>query len=483
MTLSESAARGSAVTLFFQAIKLIVMLASIVVLARLISPDQYGLMAMAMAMIGVAEIFRDFGLSTAALQAKDLTAQQQTNLWWINLAIGTALTLVVFLLAQPIAGFYGQPALIPVIQVVSVIYLLGSASTQFRVHINRQLRFVALSTADIVPYALGFLAALGMALLGAGVWALVVQQIVAAFSGLILSVLFAHWWPGLPRRASMSHLVKFGLSLAATQTISYATRNVDSIALGRVWGANVVGTYDRAYQLMVMPLNQINAPLSKVAIPVLARLQDEKERLVAYVRQAQLVAIYVTAAGFALLAALGPQVVEVLLGPDWAPSGLIVSALAVGGVFRSLVQICYWIYMSQGLATAQLKYFAVAQPLLIAVTLAGLPWGAIGVAVAHSIGFSLYWAASLLWVGRVAQIGVGPLFLDAARGVLLFGAPAGLAAWLAVTLTPAFNPVLEILIGVAAALLWFALSRTVFPRVRKDIGALARFAKLALSRK
>ena len=123
------------------------------------------------------------------------------------------------------------------------------------------------------------------------------------------------------------------------------------------------------------------------------------------------------------------------------------------------------------------------QPLLIAVTLAGLPWGAIGVAVAHSIGFSLYWAASLLWVGRVAQIGVGPLFLDAARGVLLFGAPAGLAAWLAVTLTPAFNPVLEILIGVAAALLWFALSRTVFPRVRKDIGALARFAKLALSRK
>lgn len=483
MTLSASAARGSAVTLFFQAIKLVVMLASIVVLARLISPDQYGLMAMAMAMIGIAEIFRDFGLSTAALQAKDLTSQQQSNLWWINLAIGATLTLVVFLLAHPIAGFYGQPDLIPVIQVVSVIYLLGSASTQFRVHINRQLRFVALSTADVVPYALGFFAALWMALLGAGVWALVAQQIVAALSGLILSVIFAHWWPGLPRRASMSNLVKFGLSLAATQTISYATRNVDSIALGRVWGASVVGTYDRAYQLMVMPLNQINAPLSKVAIPVLARLQDEKERLVAYIRQAQLVAIYVTAAGFALLAALGPQVVEVLLGPAWGPSGLIVSALAVGGVFRSLVQICYWIYMSQGLATAQLKYFAVAQPLLIAVTLAGLPWGALGVAVAHSLGFGLYWVASLLWVGRVAKIQVGPLFHDAARGVLLFGAPAGALAWLAVALTPALPPVLEILIGVGIALIWFAVARTVFPRIREDIGALIRFAKLALSRK
>lgn len=481
-SLASSAARGSAITLAFQAIRLAVMFGSLFVLARLVAPESFGLMAMVTAIVGVAEIFRDFGLSMAALQAKDLTRAQKSNLWWINCGIGLLLTAIVFALAHPIAAFYGEPSLIPIVQVISITFLLGGASTQFRVQINRGLRFVALSITDVVPYFLSAVIAIVLAVTTGSIWALVAQQVGTAVFGLILAVALARWWPGLPRRADMSSLLRFGVSLAATQVIAYATRHVDSIAIGRVWGADVLGAYDRAYQLMVLPVNQINTPLSRVAVPVLARLSGEKARLLAYVRRAQLVALYVTATIFTLLTALGPQIVLLLLGPDWGAAGTLVSLLAIGGVFRALVQVCFWIYMSQGYAAQQLRYSLIAQPMLILVMLLGLPWGAEGVALMYSVGFGLYWAVSLMWVGRVAQLDVSIMFIDMARAVLLFSAPGAVLAFVVAALTASLPSHLPLLLGLGAAGVWYALVWATVPRVRRDIDTLRDFALKAIGR-
>ncbi len=483
-TLSSSAARGGAVTLGFQAVRLIIMFGSLVVLARLIDPASFGLMAMVTSIIGVAEIFRDFGLSMAALQARDLTRGQQSNLWWINFGIGFLLTTIVFALAVPIAAFYGEPDLVLVVQVMSVTFLLGGASTQFRVHINRGLRFFALSITDVVPYLLSTVLAIVLAASGAGLWALVAQQVGTAAFGLVLAVALARWFPGMPRRGEdMSTLLRFGVSLAATQVLGYATRNLDSISIGRVWGAVELGAYDRAYQLMVLPINQINTPLSRVAVPVLSRLKGETDRLIAYVRQAQLVALYVTGAIFSLLAALGPQIVLFVLGPDWGAAGTLVSLLAIGGVFRSLVQICFWIYMSQGYATQQLRYFLVSQPLLIGTMLTGLPWGANGVALMYSVAYVLYWAASLMWVGRVASLNVAPMFVDVARALLVFAAPGAVAAYIVVHLAAPLPSPIALFLALLTAVAWYALSWLLVPRVRKDLNTLRAFGMKALSRK
>ncbi|RWR19182.1 lipopolysaccharide biosynthesis protein [Microbacterium enclense] len=483
-TLSSSAARGGAVTLGFQAVRLVIMFSSLVVLARLIDPASFGLMAMVTSIIGVAEIFRDFGLSMAALQARDLTRGQQSNLWWINFGIGCILTAAVFAMAYPIAAFYGEPDLVPVVQVMSVTFLLGGASTQFRVHINRGLRFVALSVTDVGPYLLSTALAIVLAASGFGLWALVAQQVGTAVFGLILAVMLARWFPGLPRRGEdMSTLLRFGVSLAATQVLGYATRNVDSIAIGRAWGPTALGSYDRAYQLMVLPINQINTPLSRVAVPVLSKLKGETERLAAYVRQAQLVALYVTGAIFSLLAALGPQIVFFVLGPEWSQAGTLVSLLAIGGVFRSLVQICFWIYMSQGYAAQQLRYFVVSQPLLIGVMLTGLPWGAQGVALMFSVAYALYWAASLLWVGRVASLDVRPMFVDVVRALLAFAAPGALAAHVVARVTEGLPAPLPLALGLVVALVWYGLAWAFIPRVRRDLDTLRAFARKAISRR
>ncbi|WP_082500626.1 lipopolysaccharide biosynthesis protein [Agreia sp. Leaf244] len=481
--LASSAARGSAVTIASQGIKLVLMLASTIVLARLLSPSDYGIIAMVVAIVGVGEIFRDFGLSMSALRAKELSQQQQSNLLWINVGVGAILTILFFFLAVPISLFYGRPELVGIVHVLSMTFVVNGISTQFRVRINRELRFVALAVADIVPYALAFAAALGLALYQGTYWALVAQQLVVSVAGLALAVIFARWMPGLPGRAEMGGLIKFGMSFAATQLVSYATRNVDSIAIGRVWGAASLGMYDRAYQLLVMPLTQINTPLSRVAIPVLSRISDEQEKFVRYLRQAQLIALYVTASLFTVVAAIGEQIVVWVLGAQWQEAGQILQVLAIGGIFRAVVQISYWIYMAKGMAKQQFWFYLVAQPAVVVVMLAGLPWGAMGVAIGHSVGYGLFWIASLLWVGRQAKINVRPFFGDALRAIGTFGAPAAILAFAASTVLESAGPMARVFGGIGAAAIWYLVAWVIFPRVRADIRVLTQFMRLALGRR
>lgn len=480
VSLAASAARGGAITLASQGLKLLLNLGSVVVLARLIEPRYYGLMAMAMAILGVVTILRDFGLSTAALQSRTLTQGQRSNLFWINSGIGLALAGAGFLSSGLIAGFYGEPALSGVVQAVSLTFLLGGISVQFRVTINRELRFGALSFIDLAAFGAGIGVAVVMATMGYKLGALVSQQVVMAAVDLVLSVLFARWLPGLPsRRAPMRELLGFGSSLAVTQVISYFTRNLDSVGIGKVWGAHALGPYDRAYQLMILPLNQINTPMTRVAVPVLARVADDDERYTAYLRRAQLVALYVTATSLGLLAALGPQLVGLLLGPSWSDAGPLVSVLAIGGVFRALVQICYWIYTSRGLAREQLRYFSVAQPLVTVVMLLGLPWGPMGVAIGHSVAFACYWVVSILWATRAAGLAASALFADAARAGGLFAAPGCLLAFVVGRLSLGDGVIGQIVVALAAACCWFALVAIVSRSVRADFSALRQFVMLA----
>lgn len=482
-SLASRAARGGAITLISQLIKLIVMLLSTIILARLLTPADYGLVAMVVAVIGVGEIFRDFGLSMAALQAKELSRAQQSNLFWVNTVVGLVLTGTFFGLSFLLGEFYGAPEVVGIAQVLSLTFVLGGLSTQFKVAINRDLRFLVLAVVDLVPYLLAFFAALTVAIVFGSYWALVAQQVVVAAVTLILAVSMSRWWPGLPARAPMKGLLSFGASFAGTQLVSYATRNVDSIALGRVWGSVSLGYYDRAYSLLLLPLTQINTPMSRVAVPVLSRIRDDPQRFVSYLRRAQLIALYVTATLFCFVAGVCAPLVEWVLGADWAFSGQILGILAIGGIFRSLVQIVYWVYMSQGMAAAQLRFYLVAQPLLAVVILLGLPWGPIGVAIMHSVGYALFWVASMLWVTKVSGLPLEGLYVDALRAVGLVGAPVGMASLLATSLAAPLGSAGQVLAAALASFLWLGVAWLLFPRVRVDGQHLAQFVRMAVGRK
>ena len=224
---------------------------------------------------------------------------------------------------------------------------------------------------------------------------------------------------------SIARFFRFGGGVLGTQLLAYGAKNVDNVAIGAVWGAAPLGLYSRAYQLLMTPLNQINAPLTQVALPVLSRVQDDDVAFHRYLAKAQLVGSYVTATALTVCAGLAGPLVEVLFGPRWAGVAPLFALLAVGGVFRAVSQICYWIYLARGRPGAQFRLYLVLRPIMIVIILAGLPWGPAGVAAAVSVAFAVDWLASVWHVGRTTGVDRRMLLANSLRAIVLFSVPCG----------------------------------------------------------
>lgn len=419
--LSRLAARGALVTMGGQACKILLQFGGIVVLARLLSPGDYGLLAMVAAIVGVGEVVRDFGLSSAAVHARSVSPQQRSNLFWINSAIGLLLALAVFAAAPAIAAFYAQPALLPIAQALAPTFLLSGLATQFRAQLNRDMRFGRLALVDVGGQALGLAAGVTLALRGHGHWALVAQQLGQALATLLLLVAAGGWSPGLPRRgAGMGSFLRYGGNLMSTQLVVYLSRNIDALIIGQRFGAELLGLYNRASQLLMLPLNQINAPATSIALPVLSRLRDDHERYDRFLLHGQAVMLHVTVAIFAFACAQAEPLIVLVLGRQWAPAVPIFQILAVGGAFQVAAQASYWVFLSKGLTGSNLRFTLTSRALLIAGIVAGAQWGTQGVATAHSLGAALVWGGGLVWL-RTSGAPVGAMARNTLRVMLAYG--------------------------------------------------------------
>ena len=479
--LGNAAARGTGITLAMQCVRFALQFSSLVVLARLLTPADFGIVAMVTAIVGVADILRDFGLSTAAIQAKTLNNLERTNLFWVNVGIGCAGAVVIMLCTPLISHLYGQHKLAPIIFSLAWVLIISGINTQFNAELSRSLRFKALAFADIGAQALGIAAAITVAALGGGYWAIVVQQIVVAVMTLTFNAAVCRWRPGLPKRSvSITRFFRFGGGVFGTQLIAYATKNIDNVAIGAYWGAGPLGLYSRAYQLLMTPLNQINAPLTRVALPVLSRVQEDDVVFARYLKKAQLVGCYLTATVFAMCAALASPLVAVLFGPKWHGVAPIFALLAIGGVFRSISQISYWIFLSRGKTGQQFKQYLVTRPVMIAIILGGLPWGPKGVAVGASIAYFLDWAVSLWWVGRAAHVDSRMLFRNAFRSLFLVSAPCGVVAYVGTLLVD--PPIAQLAVAGGLAIAYVAVLIALVPTVRDDANMILYFVRRSIGR-
>jgi O-antigen/teichoic acid export membrane protein len=479
--LGNTAARGTAITLAVQGLRFVVQTTSLVLLARLLTPEDFGLVAMVTAISGMAELVRDFGLSLAAVQAKDITAAERTNLFWANLGIGSLCAVAVAAATPLIVLLYAQPAIAPIVLAVAGVFVVSGASTQFRAELTRSLRFGALATADISAQILAVGLAIVLAVLGFGFWAIVAQLIAVAVLTLVFAVTACPWRPGLPRRGvSLRRFFRFGGGVLGTQLLAYGTKQIDNVAIGAVWGAAPLGLYSRAYQLLMTPLAQINAPMTGIALPVLSRVQHDDAMFHRYLAKAQLVGCYVTATALAVCAGLADPIVAVLFGPRWAGVAPLFGVLAAGGVFRAVSQICYWIYLARGRTGAQFRLYLVLRPIMIVIILAGLPWGPLGVAITVSVAFAIDWLATVWHVGRVTGVSRRMLLLNPLTAIFFFGAPCATAAYLTTWLV---DPApLQLALGLLAAAATAALSYLLVPPVRADLMTVFAVAARAVRR-
>jgi len=479
--LGGRAVRGAASTLAGQAIRIVVLLASTVLLARILSPDDFGLMSIVLSIVAFGELFRDFGLSTASAREIGLTRGQKSNLFWINTGLGVALGALFFFAAAPIGALFGEPYLTVAIQITSSVFVLNGLATQYRAELNRQLRFLALSAVDTVPAVAGLVLAIIWSTFQADFTVLIVQQLATSAGGLVLAVALVRWMPGLPSRsASVGRLFRFSAGLFGTQLVAYFTKNIDNLALGFVWGTGPLGLYSRAYQILMMPLNQVAAPLTRVMVPVLTRLQDDRDRFQDYLLRSQVVGGVGLGIFYGLCIGLGGPLVDLVFGSKWAEMVPIFQILAVGGIFRALVQMSFWIFLAKGFSGAQFRFYLISQPVIVLLILAGLPWGAVGVAVGHSVGYTLNWVIALWWCGRATSTPVAALFRSGILNVLFFALPAAVLGAAAALLLPG-SSILAVVAGVVSFAVYLLIAGALSKHVREVLlvlrGVVRRFRK------
>ncbi|PWB97574.1 lipopolysaccharide biosynthesis protein [Salinibacterium hongtaonis] len=481
-SLGVRAARGAAVVLAGQGIRIVIQVVSVVVLARLLTPHDYGLIAMVAAVIGIATILRDFGLSSAAIQSPTLSRVQRDNLVWINGGIGAALGVMVFFSAWPIAAFFDEPALVAITQALSPTFLLGGLATQYRADLNRRMLFRRLTVSDLSGAAGGLAMAIGGALLGWGYWALVAQQLAQAIILLAASVASAGWLPRLPHRAPMRGLLTFGGNLVATQLIAYLAQNIDSVIIGARFGAGPLGIYNRAFQLLMVPLSQLRRPTTTVALPVLSRIADDDTRWGDFLARGQVALGYTLVAGLGLVASSAEPLTAIMLGAQWMEAWPILRLLAIAGIFQTLAYVGYWAYLSRGLTAQLFRYSLVSAVLIVGCVVVGSQWGILGVAAGYAVAPLLEWPLSLWWLSRCTTIPVGRLFAGAGRiiGITTVGALAGAGSSLAAA---PFGSVAQIAASVAATALSYAIAFAIVRPIRRDILAVIAVARMLPSRR
>ena len=475
-SLAGKAFNGAAATLFWQGTRVALLVVSIVVLARLLSPTDFGLIAMVTAIIGIGELLRDFGLSVAALQSKTLTDHEKSNLFWLNTSIGASLAIVVFGASWPIALLYGDDRLIAITQALSVTFFINGIANQFKAQINRDLRFTALGVTEAVPQAVGLCAAIAIAATTHSYWALVAQPItVSALEGL-LCVVISRWYPGRYRRdAPIGRFVRFAGALVATQALAYISKSIDTILLGVLRGPAELGVYNRAYQVVVLPLSQVTVPLSRVAIPVLSKLQDTAHVFTSYLKTAQFATMTVTSVFYGAMIGFGDPMVRIVLGSQWLDAVPILQILAVSGIFRALGQVPYWTFVSLGRTSKQLLIYLVGQPIIIASIGLGAFWGGIGVAIGCSVGYAVFWGLNMWWARRVTGLPMGQLAASGLTLVAVFALPTAVAGTFAVHLLE--NEWAALAVGGIPVLAWTAVAIFAIPRYRAEMALFIRLAR------
>jgi PST family polysaccharide transporter len=472
--LGRTAGRGAATTLSGQLIRILVQLTGIVILARLLSPSDYGLIASVTAIIGIGEVFRDFGLSSAAVQAKELSRNQQDNLFWINTLIGLVLTAVAIVCSPLIAALYGDDRLMQLTQVLGFTFLLNGLATQYRAHLNRNFRFMALAGTEIAAQIGGLVVGVVMALTGYGYWALAGQQISQGMLMIVVLLAVTRWLPRwMHRRTEMAGFIKFGSSLAATQLLGYASRNTDSVVIGATLGPGPLGLYNRAFQLLLLPLNQINAPSTRVALPVLSRLHDDAERFARFVILGQTIMLHLVSFILAFACSQAVPVVTIALGQKWLEAAPTFQILSIGGFFQAAAYATYWVFLAKGI-TKQVLYFAlVTRPMLIGFVLLGSLWGVNGVAAGYSLGVGIIWPLGLWWISRTTGAPATRMFLTGARAIAGYGF-ATASSFAATFWVPPSMPLASMGLGFAALLAAIGVLAVLWPAFRRDVAAIVR---------
>jgi O-antigen/teichoic acid export membrane protein len=380
------AVSGGFVTVGAQGAKFVLNLTAAMILARLLTPKEFGLVGMVLGITGLVALFKELGLSTATVQREVITQQQVSNLFWVNVSFSGVLTLICFGLAPLFAKFYHDPRVTGIMMALSLSFVLSGSTVQHLALLNRLMRFRAIAIIEVVSMLLGFASACCLAKLGFGYWSLVAQQLVDSATTLVLTWSTSKWRPSMPKRNSgVRPMLNFGAHLTIADFLGLLMVNSDSILIGRFFGAEPLGLYTRANVLLIRPLRQILIPVNSVLTPVLSRLQSDMERYRRTFVHAYETLALVTFSFAGMCLALSSPLVLVVLGPKWKGVIPLFAVFAVIAVPWPLTEAASWLFQSQGRGREQLVNHTWVGIVTLVSYVVGLYWGTFGLVVTVAI--------------------------------------------------------------------------------------------------
>jgi PST family polysaccharide transporter len=384
--LKRKSVRSGAITFVSQGASIVIQLASTVVLSRLLTPNDYGVMAMVMAVTGFAGLFRDLGLSSAAIQRDNLTHGQASTLFWINVIVGFALTLILAICSPLVAWFYKKPELIPVTLALSSSFVLTSIGSQPNAHLTRDMKFGKIAMANIASALLGLGISIAMAFAGFSYWSLVAGSIATAIISSLMLFISSGFRPGwFQRGTGVRDMLKFGANITAFDFVNYFHRNLDKILIGRFWGTEPLGMYSRAYSLLMFPISNLRGPINAVAFPAMCKLKGNPDQFRSYYRRISSLLAFLSMPVTAFLFVAAKPTVELLLGRDWLGVVPIFSALAIVAFIQPVLSLFGLVCLSMGMGKRYLQlgiFNAIATSIGFLV---GARFGSVGVAIGYAI--------------------------------------------------------------------------------------------------
>lgn len=410
--LRNHAARSAVITIGGQGVKLLLRIVSMSVLARLLTPADYGLVAMATSITAVLGAVREAGLSSATVQRKEITQVQVSVLFWLNVLLGASMFVVAIILSPLAAAFYKQPELVKIIPVFGLLGVIGSLGIQHMALMQRRMEFKKILTRDLAGQITGLFAGIAAARAGAGAWSLVIMEAVALTVSTATIWVACEWRPSKPGKFGEAiGLVKFGSKVMGGALVHHFSKGLDIVILGSLYGNASVGIYGRAQQLLAVPMAQVVTPIMSVARPALSRAAEEPKRMARATSDLLRLISFITAFVVALLVPISETVVVLALGEKWLQAAPIFAGLAPFAIVEPCGALLASVLVATGHPGELLRWRFISVGVIILGIISGITWGTVGVAIAYGLSGLLLRMPLLIWfVARITGIPMALMF-------------------------------------------------------------------------
>ena len=427
--------------------------ATTIVLARLLSPQDFGLQGMVVVVTGFLGLFWDAGLGMATIQRLEVTHEQTSTLFWINVAVGAILAVICAALAPLVVRFYHEPRLYWIAVVSGATFLVNGLGAQHGALLVRAMRFVTQAKIGVLSLTVSSAVGIVMALLGCRYWSLVGMAMANSMVSTAAVWLAVPWRPGPPRRRSgIRSMLHFGGLATCNSFVVFLAWNAEKLLLGRFWGAGALGLYGRAFQLVTLPVEQTNIALGSVALPALSRIQHDAKRLARSFLRGYSMLVSLTVPVAISCALFSEEIVRIVLGPKWMEAAPIFRLLAPVALVFAVANPLSWLVISTGRIRRSLSMSAATTPFVIAGIVLGLSHGPKGVALGYSSAMTLLVIPIAAWSKLGTEVTWADLW-GATRPPFLSGLIAGGAGLLVMLMLGGrLPPILYLLVGLAVVL-------------------------------